>query len=614
MTAARVVVTLAVGQNAFFVELAEAIAAGLRRLGTPAEVMTGMLPAPEPGVVPLLLPPHEVGALGGRSALQDPQLLARSIAVCAEQPGSSWFHDNLDLVRRMGAVFDLSDQGVAALAQHQVGATRLDLGHVPEWDNTVDDPHAGRDLDVVFLGSATPRRLELLSRCAAALAPYQSCLVVSDNAAPNAGTGAGFYAGSDKRALLRRARVVLNLHRDDQPYMEWLRVMDVLHAGAVLVTESAADLRDLEPGRHVVVSRTASIPDVLAAVLADDKGLRQRREAALSWLRARPFEEGLKVIAEQAAALGGRPWTNPAPAFERTQPSGPVPRIAAPEDPTAVALKRSVLEGIGLCRRVDALERAVAGAGTSTEVVGSTPAWEGPRRRIAVIVPTFRHAHVLASTIDSALHDPRDDLEIVVVDDGSPDNDAAVACEVLRSRPDVPILVVRHPVNRGLGAARNTGVGLATADRLLMLDADNELLPGAVARLDGALSAAPDAPMAYGMLATWSPQQGPTGLLSYWPWQPQKLIGQNYVDALAMLRRSTLEQMGGYSEELTLYGWEDYDLWLGIIDLALAPAFVPELVARYRRGQTSMLSVSNISHADAFARLRERHLCMRAAG
>jgi hypothetical protein len=617
VTGVRVAIVLAAGQNAFFVELATAIASGLQRLGVDTEVLTGRLPEPHPDVVPLFLPPHEVAALGGRAALEDPVLLARSIAVCAEQPGSSWFFDNLPLVRGMGAVFDLSDQGVRSLAQQGISALRLDLGHVPEWDGRDADLHAGRDLDVVFLGCSTSRRHRLLAACAPVLVGREVCLVLSDNATPNPTTGAGFVSGDDKRALLRRARVVLNLHRDDehqgQPYMEWLRVMDVLHAGAVLVTEPATDLRDLEPGRHLVVSRTSSLPSVLAAALDDDEGLRRMREQATAWLRERPFSQALEVVAEKARELAGRPLPAPPLAFEAVTVQAPPPPAVHGTDPTSVALKRSVLEGISLRRRVAELERRVSGFSTDLEVVSVSPAWSGPDRQVAVIVPTFRHAAVIADTLASVLPDRYAGLEVVVVDDGSPEDDARVATDLSRQHPDLAMLVVRHPVNRGLGAARNTGVGVATADHLLMLDADNELLPGTVQRLHGALCAAPDAPLAYGILATWNPLAGPVGLISQFPWRTEVLVEQNYVDALAMVRRSTLDRLGGYTEELSLYGWEDYDLWLGVADLGLVPAFVPHVVARYRVEPTSMLSVTNISHADAFARLHQRHPVMAVA-
>lgn len=610
MTEVRIAVVLATRQNAFFAELATAVVDGFREIGTWADLVIDRFPDPEPGVVPLFLPPHEVAALGGWPAMQDAELLARSIAICAEQPTSSWFEGNVPLVSRMGAVYDLSELGVQALGRRGIMASRLDLGHVPAWDGCLTDDADGRDLDVVFLGCTTPRRQRLLSACGELLARYRTVLVLSDNTLPNTHTSASFVSGQDKRALLRRTRIVLNLHRDDEPYMEWLRTMDVLHAGAVLVTDSSADLRDLVPGEHLVVSRPESLPQVLAHVLADDDGARRMREASLSWLRDRPLSASLRPLVEQARVLATRPWSTTPPPFETVTLTRPASPPVAVGDPTRVALKRSVLEGISLRRRLSALEQTVAGDSLSIEVVASTPAWSGPHRRTSVIVPTFRHADALAGALGSVLRQRHADLELVIVDDGSPLPDAAVATAFAAEHPDLPMLIVRHPINRGLGSARNTGAGLGTGDLLLMLDADNELLPGAVQRLVGALDDDPQAPLAYGLLATWSPTTGPVALLSDMPWQPARLVEQNYVDALALIRRSTLEALGGYTDDLALYGWEDYDLWLGVADAGLVPAFVPEVIARYRVDPTSMLSVANISHDDAYARFIERHPVM----
>src|SRR5438132_788772 len=93
--------------------------------------------------------------------------------------------------------------------------------------------------------------------------------------------------------------------------------------------------------------------------------------------------------------------------------------------------------------------------------------------RISVIIPCYKHAHFLAGAIESALGQTHKNVEVIVVDDGSPD-----ATEQVAKR--FPVKYVRQE-NRGLSAARNTGMRESTGKFLVFLDADDRLLPNAIA-------------------------------------------------------------------------------------------------------------------------------------
>src|SRR4051794_29900976 len=89
---------------------------------------------------------------------------------------------------------------------------------------------------------------------------------------------------------------------------------------------------------------------------------------------------------------------------------------------------------------------------------------------VAVIIPTFNHAHFLADAIGSVLAQTRAADEIIVVDDGSTDDPAAVVAEFREVR------FIRQN-NRGLSAARNTGLASCATRYVVFLDADDRLLP-----------------------------------------------------------------------------------------------------------------------------------------
>ena len=76
------------------------------------------------------------------------------------------------------------------------------------------------------------------------------------------------------------------------------------------------------------------------------------------------------------------------------------------------------------------------------------------------------------------------DLEVVMVDDGSPDGSAAIAARVAAEDPRFALL---RQENAGLGAARNAGVARATGELLMFVDSDDRLPPDAIARLAASL-------------------------------------------------------------------------------------------------------------------------------
>jgi hypothetical protein len=112
--------------------------------------------------------------------------------------------------------------------------------------------------------------------------------------------------------------------------------------------------------------------------------------------------------------------------------------------------------------------------------------------RIGVVIPVFNRAALAAEAVSSALALDWPAVEVIVVDDGSTDAlDAALAPFAGR------IQLLRQP-NRGVSAARNRGIGLATADLLNFLDSDNLLDPDAARRWIAGLQAVPDADLCFG--------------------------------------------------------------------------------------------------------------------
>ncbi|GAA2636250.1 bifunctional glycosyltransferase/CDP-glycerol:glycerophosphate glycerophosphotransferase [Streptomyces axinellae] len=110
--------------------------------------------------------------------------------------------------------------------------------------------------------------------------------------------------------------------------------------------------------------------------------------------------------------------------------------------------------------------------------------------RFSVVVPVFKVQGFLRECLDSVLTQSFTDLELIGVDDHSPDGSGRILDEY--AARDTRVRALHLPVNGGLGRARNAGVESARGDYLLFLDSDDSYLPGALAAIDRQLRACGD--------------------------------------------------------------------------------------------------------------------------
>ena len=80
-----------------------------------------------------------------------------------------------------------------------------------------------------------------------------------------------------------------------------------------------------------------------------------------------------------------------------------------------------------------------------------------------------------------------------------------------------------------------------------------------------------------------------------------------------MIRREVLMAVGGYTTDPRLFGWEDFALWCTLAERGWHGVRVPEIVARYRKGLLSMLSLTDIDGRAAWAALLELHPSLTAS-
>ena len=111
----------------------------------------------------------------------------------------------------------------------------------------------------------------------------------------------------------------------------------------------------------------------------------------------------------------------------------------------------------------------------------------------SIVIPAYKNERYLAGCLESVLSQSCEDLECVVVVDGSPDASSSVVAEY--GAKDQRVRLIDKKENEGTHRARMSGVEASRGDYIYLLDADDELPPDALSRLRDALVVEPDADM-----------------------------------------------------------------------------------------------------------------------
>lgn len=179
---------------------------------------------------------------------------------------------------------------------------------------------------------------------------------------------------------------------------------------------------------------------------------------------------------------------------------------------------------------------------------------------VSVVITAYNHADYIVAAIESVLAQTLPPHEVIVVDDGSPDDTAARVAPLAAAGR---VRFVRQ-TNAGMAAARNAGAAMAMSEYLFFLDDDDLLFPDAMRPLVAELERHPDAAFAYGDMVIFSDQPPPCpGRASGdvggppRPVNPTEFLLFNQIGSpgQVLMRRHCFHDVGGYDPRI--WGTDD---------------------------------------------------------
>lgn len=554
MTSPDLCLVSAAGGSVFMEELLEVVADAVRRAGGRARTAQGRFPEPASDTVYVVVP-HEYFYVTPAADRPAPELLRRTIAFCVEHPGTMTFDRTASLVGSFAGAMDINVDSTEELRRRGVAVEHFQLGYTPLWDRWGGDPDAARSIDVTYLGTAERRRSLLLNGYSRDLEDLRVRLLTPPHE-PMGPQRIDFLPGDAKFAHLADSRFLINLHREQSKALEWVRVLEALTNGCVVLTEPSTDVDPVVPGKHLVMASAASLGAVTAALASDVARERELRVAGYDFVRnGLDMLGSARTMIELAASLvDGRAEVAPLPSVPE-----PAATSASAEKPLAVDTPSWDPRFAG----VASLGREVSDA----EMLACT---------LAVERTTFAQRASGRDWQDHRPATPGSGVDVLIVQrPGEPDPDELIL-DLLGGtvRPEQILLcvdgtpapsrsnasaVLQHEMPLGRGVARNGLLERSATDHVLVLDAGLRASRHLVSRLLAA-----DADVAHCPIG--DPQ---SGLVAALPAEQRRLAHIPYLGCGYLVRRPVLDKLGGWTTDPLLEGLEDHVFWRSVESSAL---------------------------------------------
>lgn len=197
------------------------------------------------------------------------------------------------------------------------------------------------------------------------------------------------------------------------------------------------------------------------------------------------------------------------------------------------------------------------------------------KEKVSIITPCYNDGKYIEETIHSILSQTYKNWEMIIIDDGSEDNETIDILKKVELIDNIQVIKTNHV---GPAEARNIGIKHSCGEFILPVDADdlidNTYIEKAVQQMNNNNNIG----IVYCHADLFGIKTGPWELPEY---SIDKMLIDNIIFVSALFRKSDWEQVGGFKSNME-HGMEDYDFWLSIIELGREVYQLPEVLFHYR--------------------------------
>lgn len=312
--------------NFFMQEIADLVACGLSETGVSVQQFDQRnMPDVAAFDAIIIVAPHEFFTLQcGKGALKHLRKTPYLLMLNTEQPQTAWFAAALSYLKSADKILDMNYQTALRLNVNGLNAKFFPLGYSPTYysqfeptplsrsgpmaglpDAVVGYPAANfvdRPIDILFVGTVSPRRKEFFARNAAYFSAKECFIYMPSGSDPFSPESAATIGFQDLLGLARRSKVVLNIHRDADQYLEWQRIVNIgVFSGAIVVSETCDSNPILKPGYHYIDTPLCAMLQTIDHILSSPGFYEQTINAGRSDLIKRtPISRALSLLLSES--------------------------------------------------------------------------------------------------------------------------------------------------------------------------------------------------------------------------------------------------------------------------------------------------------------------------
>jgi glycosyltransferase involved in cell wall biosynthesis len=223
--------------------------------------------------------------------------------------------------------------------------------------------------------------------------------------------------------------------------------------------------------------------------------------------------------------------------------------------------------------------------------------------KVSVVIPCYNYGRYLVEAVESVIAQTYRDFEIIIVNDGSPDNTLEVAKGLIEKYPAYNIRLIDQP-NSGVAAARNNGITAAGGEYVLPLDADDMLEPTFLEETVAFLEKNPEAAFAYTEMQLFgevSEEQRNSRFAMDYSFKKLKTV--QFIPYCNLLRKSAWEAVGGYKK----VNYEDWEFPLSLGEAGYRGGFIDKRLLLYRKHGDSLVEYYKKDRLRNVLNIRKMH-------